>query len=158
MNSQLSTGNDRLSFDILGIVFYHYSTQESLSYPLETLLEVCHAWREAALGHRSIWGRIKIILEPEIPFQAHSFYILSRLGKSGPFVPLDIDIAMISNCWGSCDRCFLDTEYPDPHTCQLAIFANILNLLAGPDGDHCKQWRTLNLQAQSFPYLFEEEK
>jgi hypothetical protein len=65
---------------------------------------------------------------------------------------------MVSNRWGSCDRCFLVTEYPDPHTCQLSIFANILNLLAGPDGDHCKQWRTLYLQAQSFPYLFEGEK
>jgi hypothetical protein len=158
MNSQLGTGNDRLSFDILGIVFHHYSTQESPSCPLETLLQVCHAWREAALGHRSIWGRIKIVLQSEIPFQVHKSYIVSRLGRSGPFVPLDIDIATALNGPTSCNRCLLNTGYSNPHTCQSPVLANIFDLLAGPDGDRCRQWRSLRLKPQWLPYMFEEEE
>jgi len=84
--------------------------------------------------------------------------MLSHLDRSGPFIPLDIDIAMLSNTGESCGRCDLAAEYPDPHTCQFLILADILNLLAGPDGDRCKRWRTLHLQSQWYSYLFEEEE
>jgi hypothetical protein len=54
--------NDRLPFDILAEIFDHYGEEESLSYPLETLLLVCRTWNEAASSHRGLWGRIKIEL------------------------------------------------------------------------------------------------
>jgi hypothetical protein len=157
MTSQLNTGNDRLSFDILGVVFHYYSAQESPYHPLETLLRVCHSWREAALGHRSIWGRINMVLWQDTPLQFYKFHILSRLARSGPFILLDIRIEMMLN-HRPCNRCKLATSYPDPHICQLSNLADILNLLAGPDGDRCKQWRTFYLQLDQETALFEEEE
>jgi hypothetical protein len=47
---------------MLGLVFRYYAGGETFEHPLETLLLICRAWNNAALGHRSLWSRFKLRL------------------------------------------------------------------------------------------------
>jgi hypothetical protein len=60
MSSTLSQLNRKFPFDVLGLILSHYAVEETIHYPLETLLVVCQGWKEAALGHCALWNELNI--------------------------------------------------------------------------------------------------
>ena len=81
-----------LSFDVLGAIFAFYAETETIIHPLETLLLVCRDWSNAALGHRALWGRLRIYISHEPSSKVWSVRLPLRLARCGSDLPLDIDL------------------------------------------------------------------
>jgi hypothetical protein len=82
--------NPQLSFDVLGLIFSHYTEEENIGYPLETLLLVCRSWSNAALGHRALWNNLRIIIGHEPTISMWKARLPLRLARCALHSPLDI--------------------------------------------------------------------
>ena len=81
-----------LSFDVLGVIFAFYAETETITHPLETLLLVCRDWSNVVLGHRALWGRLRIYISHEPFSKVWGVRLPLRLARCGSDVPLDIDL------------------------------------------------------------------
>lgn len=57
--------NRLLPFDVLSYIFLYYVEDETLDFPLETLLLVCRFWNAVALRHKQIWSILNVKIENE---------------------------------------------------------------------------------------------
>ncbi|KAG8832893.1 hypothetical protein FRC17_000387 [Serendipita sp. 399] len=130
-------GDGRLPFDVLGQVFTYYLEKETPLRPFETLLLVCKAWRVAALGHPSLWGRYKIILGNDTLTKLQIRYLRARLTRIGPKTPLHIDVRYTQK-----SRNELTCLSMKSHILPL------LKILAGSDGVLCLRWKSLRLTVE----------
>src|ERR1700689_5486040 len=92
MSSTLSQLNRKIPFDILGLIFSHYAAEETIHYPLETLLLVCQGWKEAALGHCALWNEVNIYIGHNPTSKIWNARLPLRLARSGPTIPLYIKL------------------------------------------------------------------
>lgn len=151
--------NDTLPFDVLGDIFSHYALEETFRYPLETLLLVCRAWADAALGHRALWSQLNIYLGHYPTCRSWDVRLPLRLERAGPETPLDIDIRtylamprftqtqedvqndilfdyMPCNPYGRLCKC---------PTIARASAHRALERITGASGKFCARWRSLKL-------------
>lgn len=140
--------HQKLSPDILGAIFERCAAIEEFYEPLDTLLLVCRAFRDAALGHRAIWGHINVEIGHRSTFKACLSRVKSRLHRSGPFVPLDIHIEVVpdkytENLPRSC-RDHARSPYCC-HTDASDVACKLLRVLAGRNGELCKRWRSIKI-------------
>ena len=157
--------NEKLPFDILGLVFTHYAQEETIWRPLETLLLVCRSWSLAALGHRALWSNFRIYLghdETSITWNAR---LPLRLDRCESECLLDIDIRNIldlPNEEDAPEETQSDESYV-PWTCDPTVrqmdpdaecvcfgvarecAESTLHTLAGLHGSLSARWRTLRL-------------
>jgi hypothetical protein len=165
----ISTVVNRLSFDILGEIFEYYVEGESFTYPLETLLLVCRRWNEAAIGHRGLWTRFKILVGHEPSPNAWLTRLPLRLSRSGSYIPFEIDIRSAFDMQKPVHEDEPDVLNPchrrDPntgeHKCRCrwkarATTQRLLHMLAGPSGIYCERWRSLHLSLGPDPFNDEE--
>jgi hypothetical protein len=167
MSSLQPTTPEPLPFDILGAIFAHYASEETIHHPLETLLLVSRCWADAALGHQTLWSHLKIYFGHKLTSKVWDVRLPLRLARAGPTTPLYIDIRNyldmpycpqaqkdVQN-----DRLFsslpchrvddVDDGYDDELcTCYQAARASVhkaLKQIAGKSGELCARWRSLKL-------------
>ena len=145
-------------FDVLGIIFSYYVDEETIEFPLETLLFVCRSWNEATLGHRNLWARLKIYLGHFPTSELWNMRLPRRLEQAGDSTLLEIDLRCIlesrrvpQEVNKDHHRCFR----PIPNTlgdrgCDCVATARrtakeLLIILAGPQGELCCRWKSLYL-------------
>lgn len=137
-----------LPFDILFDVFSLY--EETTNSPLESLLLVSRAWRDAALNHPDIWSKFKLTVKNARSALLWSRQVPRRLEKSRSTSPISFswhrnayDVtcspARISRCptvvTGNCH-------------CKETIFVCeqiVLRAIAGPDGSLCARWQEIDV-------------
>jgi len=152
-----------LPFETLGVIFSHYAEEETFQRPLETLLLVCRAWNEAAVGHRTLWNNFKIHLGHGHISYVWSVRVSMRMARCGDNIPLYIELHTIPEgqdlALGNGDDSEYSYVYLDRQSCGYRSItgecrcANIaaecayqaLRVLAGPNGEHCARWRLLKL-------------
>ncbi|KAG8752231.1 hypothetical protein FRC14_007222 [Serendipita sp. 396] len=133
-------GNDRLPFDILSYLFQLYLDQETILYPLETLLLVCKAWNEAAVTFRSLWGSYKIVTDEGDDEDLKKFWLRRlpvRLRRSGLNTPLHIDFETKPN--------YRYPAYRSPTTDIGTNIGRLFDILAGEKGHLCARWKSLRI-------------
>jgi hypothetical protein len=167
MSSPPSTANTRLSFDVLGHIFYYYAGEETIHHPLETLLLVSRCWKNAALGHRALWNNLRIYLGHSPSSSIWRKRLPLRLARAGPAVPLFITIfdilRMMNNdnipeCVEN-DPLYFKHLCPDPFSASWTIFqgpcpcnndaaefvAFALECLTGNNGELCARWKEFHV-------------
>lgn len=146
-------------FDVLGIIFDYYLDNETIYFPLETMLLVCRSWNVAAVGHRNLWGRLKIYIGHSQTQDIWRSRLPRRLERAGDSTLLEIDL-----------RSMLGSSNPQPRlqlagfdlcsrrkrdefgrlSCGCAFAAHdtikgLLGILTGPHGELCHRWKSLYL-------------
>jgi hypothetical protein len=88
----LSSNNERLPYDVLGLVFYQYTLISSNYGTIkhEALLLVCRAWLFAAVGHRMLWSRMEMWIHGLKALPCWKIQVRLRLSKSSPTALLDV--------------------------------------------------------------------
>ena len=171
MASTTTGHNRRFCWDILRIIFDYYQPYETFDYPLETFLLVCKDWHAAALSHRRLWSQFQLHIEHEDTHSLVIKRTALRLKRSGT-APIDIEILNLLAIEAShvvFEAGYNEELPPDPSLCpfsddEVDIVAckgngyartcfcltsayscacQLLLLLAGSEGEHCKRWRTL---------------
>ncbi|KAG8805450.1 hypothetical protein FRC17_005505, partial [Serendipita sp. 399] len=135
-------GNGRLPFELLGHAFRYYLEGESPLYPLETLLLVCKAWNEAALGHHSLWATYRINLGDEKYTNLWLRRLPIRLHRAGAWTPFHIDIYFVdlsTRRYGGFGYARDRIDVARSNTPPLLL------LLAGESGVLCARWKSLRL-------------
>jgi hypothetical protein len=161
MASTTTAQNRRLCGDILRIIFDYLAPYETLDYPLENILHVCTSWRDAALSHGRLWSRFQFHVEHE-DTHAEQLERASRRLEWSATAPLEIEILN----WLANDvsvfkfeagynenlpvppECCYDYDPGPGRPCPCYEQAyesacDLLVLLAGHEGEHCKRWKTL---------------
>jgi hypothetical protein len=159
----------KLSFDIPGCAFDYYAEEETIYYPIETLLLVCREWRDAALDHRTLWFHLNVHISLEGKHSSIRIwknvyhYVWSGLGTLYLHVDLrHLPIAFTKGSWSPeySQIFFMLQSQPDcpsrgtfdPHnpcTCvrdALIYIDEFILLLGGKDGRLCNRWKTLHLE------------
>jgi hypothetical protein len=167
MSSPPPIANILLPFDVLGLIFYYYSGNETIRHPLETLLLVCRAWSGAALGHRTIWNDIKIYIGHIPSSSIWRTRLPLRLARAGPVVPLFISIFDVFDMKNEdnvtecveCDSLYHNGFCTDPSSASWAIHQDqcpcytdgteftefVLECLAGNNGELCARWKKFHV-------------
>jgi hypothetical protein len=141
-----------LNLDVLGIIFAYYAEEETVEYPVETLLLVCRSWNEAARSYHTIWSRINVCIGHRHTFTSCLAYAKRRLEYSGLSTPLDITIKVRLDIPEN-QRKHVPSSRKTYGAAYLAC--QILRTLAGEDGAECHRWRSLNLdtgKASGIPF------
>jgi hypothetical protein len=157
--------NPQLPFDVLGLVFSHYADEETVEHRLETLLLVCRAWSDAALGHCTLWTNFRIRMGHGLASWVWMRRLQRRLARSGPNTPLDIDVHTLPEDTDPAndeDQSLSEIEKeiwnqtPCHHRLpngdclcadQVSECAHqAIRILGGEDGQHCVRWRSLKLR------------
>lgn len=155
-----ATTGARFPFDVLGIIFDYYLDEETIYFPLETMLLVCRSWNEAALGHRKLWARLKIYIGHFPTSEIWRSRLPRRLERAGHSTLLEIDLRSILDSPNrprglqadfNFDRC----NRREHNTLSMlgcgCIFAArhtvkaLLVILTGPHGELCHRWKSLYL-------------
>jgi hypothetical protein len=141
--------NNRLPADVLCEIFDYYSEEETEIYPLETLLQVCKSWSEAAVNCRRLWTRLKISLVDEWHVKRWLVRLPRRLERAGDYMPLEITLSQWVGWPQSyfvdrhiCEGC--DPKNRDVHRCPTE---RLLKILTGVDGELCKRWKSLAIHS-----------
>jgi len=128
----VSSNNERLSYDILSLIFHEYSLSPSDVdiIKLETLLLVCKSWHYAALGHSTLWCHFKIafILENASYWWRH---VPLRLSRCPPTILFDIKLCAVY-------------PYSDSMTGKEKTLS-IVSGFVGEGGCIARRWRSLHL-------------
>ena len=161
--------NNLLPFDILSCIFNHYQQQEDVFHPLETLLLVCKSWSEVALSNHALWGRFNIRLGHDPVMRMWKKRLRLRLMRSGPIVPLDIDIRsekhgkdlneeVLRNSRFYASHCF-DANGSSMWRCNCyhahrETITWILEELVGQNEVICRRWKRFGLHnPEATPYV-----
>jgi hypothetical protein len=156
-------------FDVLGVIFDYYLDEETIDFPLETMLSVCRSWNEAALGHRNLWARLKIYLAHFPTSELWNIRLPRRLERAGNSTLLEIDLRSILDSLNSpqkvrikFDWCIRLNSNPYNHlSCSCIHTARsttkeLLIMLAGHHGELCHRWKSLYLCTSQFINLGKE--
>lgn len=129
--------NSKLPFDILSVIFSDYAEDDSPAFPLETLLLVCHFWKNTALEHRSMWSKFKVELDTVANAVQWESTIRRRLERSGPDSPIYFQMKPKLQF-----RLFN----------HMPSLRRILEAIVGRNGCLCARWKEidLNLDVKSF--------
>ncbi|KAG8798285.1 hypothetical protein FRC16_007525 [Serendipita sp. 398] len=141
-------GNGRLPFEVLAQVFDYYLEQETAAHPMETLLLVCKAWNDTALGRPSLWAFYRIVLGDKNDVKRWICRLPLRLRRSGTNTPLHIDIASPPDKFTKKHSfvsapIFLNSNVLSSVDASHAL--KLLEILAGKEGALCPRWETLRL-------------
>jgi hypothetical protein len=172
MDSTTSSVCSTLSFDVLGHIFSHYATTETVDYPIETLLLVCRWWSDVALGHRALWSHLSVHIDIAGLYSSPRIWkarIPLRLKRCGDTIPLHIDLRHLPSSFArgaghphhwqqvhTTKRPFdcpslVKGASPTQCTCireALLCVDELLPLLAGQGGILCKRWKSLHLEVR----------
>ncbi len=146
----------RLSFDVLGLIFREAQNHARTS--LAGLMLVCRSWRDAVIGHPTLWSYIHFARQDFIPKTL-------RRGRAPPIVrlhlersrdaPLDIAIGFpkSEHIHGTCVHEVYHhiADCPEVENSHLRLQFS-LETLAGDEGKNMKRWRSFIFR-HSEPHL-----
>ncbi|PVG01187.1 hypothetical protein CPB86DRAFT_781763 [Serendipita vermifera] len=82
--------NDKLPFEILFIIFDHYSEWDGPIDPLEKLLWICKSWSSAAKEHKTLWASFHIQTFAKKSLHFWSLRMSDRINRCGGTTLLDL--------------------------------------------------------------------
>ncbi|KIM30074.1 hypothetical protein M408DRAFT_304098 [Serendipita vermifera MAFF 305830] len=156
-----------IPFDVLEQIFMHYSSNETIHHPLETLLLVSRSWNAAATNYPTLWANnLKIHVGHEPTTRIWKARLPRRLARCGPLAPLSIDVQNHLDVppvesISTYERLSRDDEDDDSDggdACECVhpareFIAQALETLAGPKGALCVRWKSVKLDLGHYPWI-----